>query len=77
MMAGFQLNLLKGELVKAGGGNPSANTITQVGDWLLDNVPQLAGDLRRLFAMPAAGRALGQAGDQAVQWAKNRFGAGG
>ena len=78
MMAEFQLKLLRGELVKAGDGSkPSANTIVQVGDWLLDNVPQLTGGIQQLFAAPAVGRAMGEAGDEAVEWAKNRFGARG
>lgn len=78
MMAEFQLKLLRGELTKTGGSNqPSASTIVQVGDWLLDKVPQLDAELQRLFAMPAVGRALGQAGDEAIAWAKERFGARG
>jgi hypothetical protein len=77
MMAEFQLNLLEGELTKAGAGSqPSANTITQVGDWLLDNVPQLGGALQRLFATPAVGRALAGSGDEAVAWLRDRFGGG-
>jgi hypothetical protein len=77
MMAEFQLGLLRGELTKAGDGNqPSANTITQVGDWLLENVPQLTGALQHLFATPAVGRALGKSGDEAVAWVQSRFGGG-
>ena len=78
MMSEFQMRLLRGELAKVGDSDrPSANTIVQVGDWLLDNVPQLGVDLQRLFATPAVGRLLGRAGDETVVWAKERFGASG
>ena len=74
-MAEFQLKLLQGELAKTEEGEtPSASTITQVGDWLLDNVPQIAEILVGLFATPAVGRVVGKAGEVAVGWAKKRFG---
>jgi hypothetical protein len=74
-MAEFQLKLLQGELTKTEEGEtPSASTITQVGDWLLDNVPQIAEILVSLFATPAVGRVVGKAGEVAVVWAKKRFG---
>jgi hypothetical protein len=74
-MAEFQLKLLQGELAKTGEGEtPSASTITQVGDWLLDNVPQIAEILTGLFATPAVGRVVGKAGKVAVEWVKKRFG---
>jgi hypothetical protein len=74
-MAEFQLKLLQGELTKTEEGEtPSASTITQVGDWLLDNVPQIAEILTSLFATPAVGRVVGKAGEVAVEWVKKRFG---
>jgi hypothetical protein len=74
-MAEFQLKLLQGELTKTEEGEtPSASTITQVGDWLLDNVPQIAEILTSLFATPAVGRVVGKAGEVVVEWVKKRFG---
>jgi hypothetical protein len=74
-MAEFQLKLLQGELTKTEEGEtPSASTITQVGDWLLDNVPQIAEILTGLFATPAVGRVIGKAGEVAVEWVKKRLG---
>lgn len=74
-MAEFQVNLLKSELIKVQEDEtPSANAITQVGDWLLDNVPQLAEILTSLFASPAVGKVVGKAGEVAINWAKRRFG---
>lgn len=77
MMADFQLKLLGGELVKTADGQaPSANTIIQVGDWLLDNVPQAVDALVGLFAAPVVGRVVARAGTEAVDWVRVRFGAG-
>ena len=74
-MAEFQLKLLQGELTKTEEDEtPSASTITQIGDWLLDNVPQVAEILTSLFATPAVGRVVGRAGEVAVEWVKKRFG---
>ncbi len=75
MMAEFQLKLLGGELGKTEDGEtPSANTITQVGDWLLANVAPLSSPLKTLFAQPAVGRVLVKAGASATTWARDRFG---
>ncbi len=74
-MAQFQLQLLRGELTKVGENEtPSASTITQIGDWLLDNLPELAETLAGLFATPAVGRVVGRAGESAVSWLRKRFG---
>lgn len=74
-MAQFQLQLLRGELSKVDESEtPSASTITQIGDWLLDNLPELAGALTGLFATPAVGRVVGRAGESAVAWLRKRFG---
>jgi hypothetical protein len=76
MMVDFQLKLLGGELTKTADGQaPSANTIIQVGDWLLDNVPQAVSALVGLFAAPAVGRVVTKAGSEAVDWVRARFGA--
>ena len=74
-MAEFQLKLLKGELSKTQEAEtPSASTITQVGDWLLDNAPALAEDLTTLFGLPAVGKIMSKAGEAAINWARTRFG---
>lgn len=74
-MAEFQVKLLQGELTKTEEEEaPSASTITQVGDWLLDNVPDMAEILTSLFATPAVGKVVGKAGEVAVSWVKKRFG---
>lgn len=73
-MAEFQLKLLEGELSKTEDEQtPSASTITQVGDWLLDSVPAIAEVLTGMFATPAVGRVVGKAGEAAVSWLKGRF----
>lgn len=74
-IATFQLNLLKGELSKTESEPaPSASTITQVGDWLLQQTSALRPALADLFALPAAGRAVARAGDSAVAWVRQTFG---
>jgi len=74
-MAEFQVKLLQGELTKVEEGEtPSANTIIQVGDWLLDSVPQIAEVVTSLFATPAVGKVVGKAGEVAVEWVKKRLG---
>jgi hypothetical protein len=74
-MAEFQLKLLHGELAKTEKDEkPSASTITQVGDWLLDSVPQIAEPLTSLFATPAVGKVMGKAGEIAIDWVRQRFG---
>jgi hypothetical protein len=73
-MAQGYLALLRGELSKTDANEtPSASTITLVGNWLLDNVPQLLEALTSLFATPAVGRVIGKAGEAAVTWVKQRF----
>jgi hypothetical protein len=74
-MAEFNLDLLKAELTKTGNKDaPSATTITRIGDWLLENVPELAGELTGLFTAPAVGRIVAKAGSLAVGWVRERFG---
>ncbi len=75
--AEFQIKLLQGELTKTDEKEtPSATTIAQVGDWLLDNVPSVAETVIGLFATPAVGKVIGKAGEVAVKWAKERLGRG-
>ncbi len=74
-MAEFQIKLLQGELTKTDPKEtPSASTITQVGDWLLDNVPSIAETVIGLFASPPVGKVVGKAGELAIKWAKQRLG---
>jgi hypothetical protein len=74
-MAAFQLRLLAGELGKLGPhATPSASTISQVGDWLADNVPPLQDALVALFTAPAVLRALRQADAPIDAWLQRRFG---
>jgi hypothetical protein len=76
-MGQFQLKLLQGELTKTDEADtPSASVITQIGNWLLDNVPQIAEALTGLFTTPAVGKIVGKAGDAAVAWVRDRFGQG-
>ena len=69
------LETLKAELTKVTEGEtPSATTISRLGDWLLDNVPELTQALTELFGLPTVAKVLGKAGDAAVQWWKGRLG---
>lgn len=74
-VAALQLQLLRGELTKTDEKEtPSASAITLAGNWLLDNLPDIAEGLAGLFATPAVGRVVGKAGEAAVTWVKERFG---
>jgi hypothetical protein len=74
-MAEFNLDLLKAELTKTGNKDtPSATTITRIGDWLLENLPELAGELTGLFTAPAVGKVVATAGSLAMSWVRERFG---
>lgn len=73
-MIQFQLQLLQGELTKTGAHEtPSASTVIQVGDALLDNVPALVPVLRTLFTLSAVVKLLAQAGPTALAWQQRRF----
>ncbi len=77
-MAQFQAELLKGELTKTEQTEqPSASAITQVGDWFLENLPDIAETLTGLFATPAVGKVVGKAGQVAIDWVRARLGARG
>jgi hypothetical protein len=69
----LQINLLRGEITKGAGEVPSASTIIQVGDWLLQALPASAPALATFFNAPAARRALQRAGIQAKEWARAHF----
>jgi hypothetical protein len=74
-MAAFQIRLLAGELGKTGArAAPSASTVSQVGDWLADNIPPLQDALAALFTAPAVLRALSQADAPLDEWLRRRFG---
>jgi hypothetical protein len=74
-VAAFQMRLLAGELSKVGAqGTPSASTISQVGGWLLDNVPELHAPLAALFNAPETRRVLSRADTPLDAWLKERFG---
>ncbi len=74
-VAAFQLRLLAGELSKvAAQGTPSTSTISQVGGWLLDNVPELHAPLIALFNAPETRRVLSRADTPLDAWLKERFG---
>jgi hypothetical protein len=75
-MAQRMLAQMEQELLKTGHDEtPNATTIIQMGDLLLDTVPQTAEALASLFATPAVGRVVAKAGEAAVSWVKQRFGA--
>jgi len=74
--AKMRIELLQEELTRGDAETPNAGTITSMGDWLLNNLPALAGPLATLFALPAVGRVLGRAGEPAVKWVQQHFGNG-
>jgi hypothetical protein len=75
-VAPIQLQALKDELSKTGDADiPSGSAIVRVGNWLLDNIPDIAGAVAGLFTTPAVGKVVGKAGDAAISWARQRFGA--
>ncbi len=74
-MAQFQLPLLQDELMKtAANEQPSASTITRIGEWLLTNLPEIQGALLGLFTTPAVRQVVDKAGGSATEWWKKRFG---
>jgi hypothetical protein len=77
-VAPIQLETLKEEISKTGDAEvPSGSAIVRAGDWLLDNLPDIAEAVTSLFATPAVGKVVGKAGDVVVSWARRRFGASG
>ena len=53
---------------------PDASMIKVAGNWLLENIPALAGTLASVFASPIVGKVVEAAGDIAAEWVKKRFG---
>ena len=73
--AQFPIQMLETELTKTGDDEtPSGSVIMQAGDFLIDNLPDIAEALATLFAAPAVGRVLGKAGQETVNWLRERFG---
>ena len=55
-------------------GPPDGSMIKVAGEWLLKNVPEVAGTLTSLFASPIIGKVVEASGEIAAQWVKDRFG---
>lgn len=53
---------------------PDGSIIKVAGDWLLKNIPGLAGALTSLFLNPIVGKVVEAAGDLAADWVKEQFG---
>lgn len=53
---------------------PDGSVIKVAGNWLLENMPALAGALTSLFLSPVVGKIVGAAGDVAADWVKEQFG---
>ena len=72
-VAQFPLQMLETELTKTGEGEtPNGSVIRQAGNFLLDNLPDIAEALATLFAVPAVGRVLGKAGQETITWLRDR-----
>jgi hypothetical protein len=54
---------------------PDASMIKVAGNWLLENIPALAGTLASVFLSPVVGKVVEAAGDIGAEWVKERFGA--
>ncbi len=67
-----RLEILHDELTKPDGA-PDGGLIVKAGDWLLQNLPALSEALGAFIALPAVGRALGEAGSTALDWAMRSF----
>lgn len=52
---------------------PDASTIKVAGNWLLDNIPALAGTVVSVFASPIVGKVVEAAGDIAAEWVSKRL----
>ena len=68
-----RLEDLQDELTKTEDEEPDGEQITKIGDWLLENAPEITQALTELFGMPAVGRLLAKAGGAAVEWARHAF----
>ena len=67
-----RLEILQDELTKPDGA-PDGGMVVKAGDWLLQNLPALSEALGAFIALPAVGRALGEAGAAALNWAMRSF----
>jgi hypothetical protein len=70
--AEVRLEILRDELTNADAA-PDGDMLAKAGDWLLQNLPALTEALGAFFALPAVGRALGEAGSTALNWAVRSF----
>jgi hypothetical protein len=61
------------ELTKTDG-PPDGSMIKVAGNWLLENIPALAGTLTSLFLSPVVGKIVEATGDLAADWVKEQFG---
>lgn len=52
---------------------PDASMIKVAGNWLLKNIPALAGTIAHLFLSPVVGKVVEAAGDLAVEWVTEQF----
>jgi hypothetical protein len=52
---------------------PDGSVIKVAGNWLLENVPALAGTVASMFLNPIVGKVVGAAGDIAAEWVKKSF----
>lgn len=66
------VNQLEGELVKEDG-KPDPSIIKTSGNWLMKNIPALAGALTSLFINPIVGKVVEAAGSIAADWVKEQF----
>ena len=72
-VAEYNANLLEQELTKPEE-TPEPGVIQQAGNWLFDNLPDIAEAVISLFASPAVVKVLAKAGDGVLKWVRTRFG---
>jgi hypothetical protein len=53
---------------------PDASMIKIAGNWLLENIPALAGTLATVFLNPVVGKIVEGAGDIAAEWVQEQLG---
>jgi hypothetical protein len=54
-------------------GEPSGDLIREAGNWLLDNIPEIAEDLLELFMPSSVGRIIAKAGTRTIKWIKELY----
>ena len=67
-----RLEMVQEELTRTDGA-PDGGLIVKASEWLLQNQPALRAALGAFFALPAVGRALGEAGQGVSAWAAKQF----